>query len=127
MDRSNSFDLLRFVFACFVIITHSYVLAGVKECDFLCQVTGNQMALSYLGVTGFFIISGYLIFQSLLRSENLISYYWKRFLRLYPGLTFVILVTITLASIIYPGGFKNYLIEEDVRKYIVETFKNTGE
>jgi len=78
MDRSKSFDLLRFLFASFVIITHSYALAGTKECDLLCQATGNQMVLSYLGVIGFFIISGYLIFQSLLRSENIISYYWKR-------------------------------------------------
>lgn len=80
--HKNNFDFLRLLFAFFVIITHSFSLSGLRECDALCKITPNHINLSYLGVRGFFIISGYLIFQSLVRSKGLIDYYWKRILRL---------------------------------------------
>ena len=60
--HKNNFDFLRLVFAVFVIITHSYSISGIKEIDILSQLTNGQTALSYVGVRGFFIISGYLIF-----------------------------------------------------------------
>ncbi len=101
--HKNNFDFLRLTFAVFVIITHSYIISGLKDCDFLCQVTPNNINLSYLGVRGFFIISGYLIFQSLIRSRSLINFYWKRFLRLIPGLFVVLLLTVLLGQFIYQG------------------------
>ena len=118
LERNNCFDFLRLVFACFVVITHSYALAGINQCDWLCQYTDGQTVLSYLGVRGFFIISGFLIFQSLIRSKTVAIYYWKRLLRLYPGLIFVITLTILLAPILYPGSIIDYIYEEDVHKYI---------
>lgn len=102
--NKNNFDFLRLLFAFFVIITHSYSLSGLKECDILCQITPNHINLSYIGVRGFFIISGYLIFQSVMRSKGLIDYYWKRLLRLIPGLFVVLLLTVLLAQFIYHGS-----------------------
>ncbi len=102
--HKNNFDFLRLMFAFFVIVTHSYSLSGEKECDILCQVTPNHINLSYLGVRGFFIISGYLIFQSLVRSKGLGDYYWKRLLRLIPGLFVVLLLTVLLSQFIYQGS-----------------------
>ncbi|MDO4225787.1 MAG: acyltransferase, partial [Bergeyella zoohelcum] len=100
----NNFDFLRMLFASFVIITHSYPLTGRKyeaECDIFCQYTGVN--LSYLGVMGFFAISGYLIFQSLMRSKNIIDYLWKRALRIFPGLFVVSVLTMVVLSFIYKG------------------------
>lgn len=101
--RKNNFDFLRLIFASFVIITHSYPLSGVKECDLLCQITEGQISFSHLGVKGFFIISGYLIFQSLQRSDNIIDYFWKRLLRLFPALFIVLILTSILALFVYKG------------------------
>ncbi len=103
-NRKNNFDFLRLIFASFVIITHSYPLSGVPECDFLCQLTNGQVSFSYIGLKGFFVISGYLIFQSLQRSENLIEFFWKRLLRLYPALFVVLLLTLLLAPLVYEGN-----------------------
>lgn len=89
------------LFASFVIITHSYPLTGIDECDFLCQITDHQLVFSSLGVKGFFILSGYLIFQSLERSQSKWDFYKKRFLRLFPALIVVLLLTLILAPLIY--------------------------
>ncbi|WP_213279602.1 hypothetical protein [Chryseobacterium indologenes] len=78
ISRSNNFDFLRLVFASLVIITHSYALSGATQGDPLSQLTNSQMEFSYLGVHGFFIISRYLIFKSLLRCKGLLDYYWKK-------------------------------------------------
>lgn len=104
MTRNNNFDFLRLLFAIFVIVSHSYPLSASSSCDLLCLLTDQKLVFSYIGVSGFFIISGYLIFQSLLRSESLVDYFWKRFLRLFPALFVVLLLTILLAPIVYEGN-----------------------
>ncbi|MCB9263215.1 MAG: acyltransferase [Flavobacteriales bacterium] len=105
MERhQNNFDFLRLLFATFVIITHSYTLTGLKECDILCQISNGQMGFSYIGVKGFFIISGYLIFQSLQRSSTILQYFWKRILRIYPALIVVLLLTVLLVPFVYQSS-----------------------
>ena len=113
----NNFDFLRLLFATFVIITHSYPLSGTIECDWLCEITNSKMLFSYLGVRGFFIISGYLIFQSLLRSKGLVDYYWKRFLRLFPALLLVLLLTVILAPLVYDSNV-SYLSNPSIYSYV---------
>ncbi|MFZ4928700.1 acyltransferase family protein [Chryseobacterium sp. Mn2064] len=103
-SRINNFDFLRFIFASFVIISHSYALSGAAEGDLLSKLTNGQMGFSYIGVHGFFIISGYLILKSLLRCKGLADYYWKRLLRLYPALIVVLLLTVLLAPVVYESS-----------------------
>lgn len=117
MTRKNNFDFLRLVFAIFVIISHSYPLSGIKPCDWLCDLTEGKVQFSYIGVKGFFIISGYLIFQSLSRSKNWMDYFWKRFLRLFPALLIVLLLTIILAPIVYERN-GNYLENKSIYSYV---------
>ena len=81
--QANNFDLLRILFAWFVIVSHSYVLNGVGESDPLGQLTSNYFILSFIGVKGFFVISGYLILQSLTRSKTVLDYVAKRMLRIF--------------------------------------------
>ncbi|WP_106914785.1 acyltransferase family protein [Chryseobacterium aurantiacum] len=101
ISRNNNFDFLRLIFAVLVVITHSYPLSGANGSDFLSQLTFGQMSLSYIGVKGFFIISGFLIFKSLLHCKNLPDFYWKRILRLFPALFVVLLLTVALAPAVY--------------------------
>jgi peptidoglycan/LPS O-acetylase OafA/YrhL len=117
MTKKNNFDFLRLMFALFVIVTHSYPLTGVTECDFLCQITGNQLSFSYLGVRGFFIISGFLIFQSLSRSQTLKQFYWKRFLRLIPALAVVLFITPLLAYFVYQQAGTPYFLNKSAWFY----------
>ena len=100
----NNFDFLRLVFALLVVIAHSYPLSGNSISNqWIYQITTGQIELSNIGLNGFFIISGYLIYQSLDRSKTIINYLWKRILRLFPALFVVLLLTVILALFLYEG------------------------
>ncbi len=109
MDRhSNNFDFLRLIFALFVIITHSYHLLVLPQQDFLSNITKGQLSFSHLGVCGFFTISGYLIFKSLIRSKNATQFLKKRILRLFPGLSVVLVFSIILGAFVTRLSFASY-------------------
>ncbi|UOK43781.1 MULTISPECIES: acyltransferase family protein [Flavobacterium] len=114
----NDFDFLRLIFALFVVIAHSYPLSGnLVAKQWIYQFTGGQIELSNIGLNGFFIISGYLIFQSLERSKSIISYFWKRILRLFPALLVVLLLTILLAPMVYESTTP-YMQNREVFSYL---------
>ena len=102
MNKNNNFDFLRFLFALLVVISHSYPLSVTSESSqWIYQVTNGQIVLAQIGLSGFFIISGYFIFQSLKRSNSIIDYFKKRFLRLFPALIVVLFLTMFLAPFVY--------------------------
>jgi peptidoglycan/LPS O-acetylase OafA/YrhL len=116
---ANNFDIIRILFAWFVILSHSYVLNGNGPTDPLANLTNGYMIFSFLGVKGFFIISGYLIFQSLERSHSIVDYLTKRILRIFPAL--IILLTLTLVAVyfIYPTKQTAYLLDPEIYKYFL--------
>jgi peptidoglycan/LPS O-acetylase OafA/YrhL len=100
--KNNNFDFLRFLFALFVVISHSYALSGsTEENSGLNWLSNGQLFFSQIGLSGFFIISGFFIFQSLQRSKSLSEYYKKRFLRLFPALAVVLFLSLILVSFVY--------------------------
>jgi peptidoglycan/LPS O-acetylase OafA/YrhL len=102
-ERQNNFDFLRILFAVFVLITHAYMFTGISDCDWLCQLSGGQTYFTDIAVKGFFIISGYLVYQSMQRSSSTIDYLWRRILRIYPGMIVVLLLTVCLGWLVYQG------------------------
>lgn len=102
MTKNNNFDFLRFLFALLVVVSHAYPLSGGNESSqWIYKITNGQIVLAQIGLSGFFIISGYFIFQSLVRSKSLSYYFKKRLLRLFPALFVVLLLTIILAPFVY--------------------------
>lgn len=103
----NNFDFLRLVLASFVIISHSYALLGMEDREPLRLLTG--MVFSGIGVSGFFVLSGMLIYTSLMRTERTGLFIRKRFLRIFPGLAAVVLLcTFVLGpglSSLVPGAY----------------------
>jgi len=110
VSRLNNFDFLRLILAIIVIISHSFPLTGNYYNEPLRAITNNELDLGGLAVKGFFVVSGYLIFQSINRSKTFINYLWKRVLRIYPGL-FVMLV-VTLISILFVYESKESVLNE---------------
>jgi peptidoglycan/LPS O-acetylase OafA/YrhL len=88
--HSNNFDIIRFLAAFIVIIKHSNILLG-KPPYWI-----SSQDLPFLGVPIFFIISGYLISISAVRSKNSLDFLWKRTLRIIPGLAIALLFTVFL-------------------------------
>jgi peptidoglycan/LPS O-acetylase OafA/YrhL len=96
--RQNNFDLLRLVAAILVVVGHiEYPYFGHKA-DWFSIVSGQQSG-GGLGVSIFFVISGYLVTQSRQRSASVASFALKRALRILPAVAIWILV---LAVAIYP-------------------------
>lgn len=116
---ANNFDIIRILFAWFVIVSHSYVLNGDGPTDPLASLTNSYMIFSFIGVKGFFIISGYLIFQSLQRSHSIADYLTKRILRIFPGLIVVLVVTLFAVYFIYPTHDRPYLLNPTIYKYFL--------
>ena len=84
----NRFDFLRLVFAGAVFVYHLLVLALLSS-----EGVRNTFAeLAQLSIQGFFVVSGALVYGSLLRSSSLGTYAEKRVRRLYPAYAVIVLV-----------------------------------
>ncbi|WP_185248993.1 acyltransferase [Chryseobacterium bernardetii] len=79
----NNFNWLRLLFSTLVIFSHSFDLTGGSDILF---AQTNSTSFGAIAVAFFFVLSGYLIFQSVENSKSLFDYFWKRALRLFPGL-----------------------------------------
>lgn len=119
--HNNNFDFLRFLFASFVIFSHSYaLLVGDISKDPLFSISGR--VFSEIGVCGFFAISGYLIYQSLHRSSSLFSFVRKRLFRIAPGLfVAILLVTFIIGPIVTNYSTSGYFFSRGTWIY---AFKN---
>jgi len=117
--QANNFDLLRILFAWFVIISHSYVLNGLGATDPLFEATNQTFLFSFIGVKGFFIISGYLIFKSMMVSRSIPEYLLKRVLRIFPALAVVLVVTLVAIYFIYPTGITPFFANKEVFAYFI--------
>ncbi len=118
--EANNFDILRIVFSWFVVISHSYFLNNDSISDPLAWLTGNYLIFSYIGVKGFFVISGYLIFHSLVRSNSVYEYLVKRVLRIFPGLIMALLLSLLAIYFIYPSKKTPFLFNPEIYTYFTD-------
>lgn len=116
--QKNNFDFLRLIFSMFVIITHSIPLSGSGSQDLLELITAKQIDLSYLGLAGFFTISGYLVFESLKRSTTIFSYYKKRVLRIYPGLFVSLIIAVLIGCTVTTVNITRYFSDPSPWRFL---------
>jgi peptidoglycan/LPS O-acetylase OafA/YrhL len=117
MNSRNSFDLLRLGAAAAVIAFHAAQLAGRTPWSV------GQVNLGALGVGAFFVISGYLVTDSRLRSGSLRAFLAKRVLRIEPGLiASLIVIALVIGAFATSLPLGEYLRRKEVYVYVV---KNT--
>jgi len=114
VERQNNFDFLRLLFSSLVIFSHSFPLTGNKE--IISKITNDQIDFGSLSVNVFFIMSGYLIFNSLKYSKTVKNYIWKRCLRLFPALIVMLLVSLVTVTFVYKGN--SILAQKDFYSYL---------
>ena len=84
-NRANNFNLVRFLLATLVILSHSpELIDGDRHREILTRAFGT-LSFGELAVDGFFLLSGFLIVQSWQRRPVLGDFLTKRALRIYPG------------------------------------------
>lgn len=119
-DRNN-FGAVRLVLALAVVVSHSYYLASgiALASEPVFAITGYS--LGQHAVQLFFVLSGLLVAQSLVRN-GLLAYAKARALRIFPGLAVCVLATALIAgplvSTLAPAA---YVTDAGVYRYIVET------
>ncbi len=91
-NRDNNFNLLRFAAATAVLFSHSYPLSGAV--DPLWQKVG--ISFGEIAVDMFFIVSGFLVFASLLVRKSTAAFLWARAVRIYPALIVSVWVSVIL-------------------------------
>ncbi|HHJ19771.1 MAG TPA: acyltransferase [Gammaproteobacteria bacterium] len=105
--RINNFDAMRFFLAIMVIVSHAFVLTlgddpltmDTDDFEPLFQFSGGQITIGDLAVNSFFLVSGFLVTHSYLRSRGYGDYFLKRVRRIYPGFIVAIMVSLGVAWI----------------------------
>lgn len=101
-DHRNAFGFLRLVLASLVIVSHTPELVDGDRHRELLTLAFGTISFGELAVDGFFVISGYLITQSFLRTDDVRTYFAKRVCRIYPGFVvaclFCLLIVAPLAG-----------------------------
>lgn len=122
--RDNNFNLLRLVAACMVIYAHAHTIAQgfidrVPDWsgDVLYDLTG--MDSGRIAVQVFFIMSGFLVAQSLSRSGSLKEFFVARALRLMPALVMSVLVCVfVLGAFFTTNPLSQYLFSGEVKHFL---------
>ena len=109
---SNNFDFIRLALASLVIFSHSYLIFDGTGVDPLQRRFGGHYNVGGLSVNLFFIISGFLISHSLLRSNDVKTYLRKRILRIYPGFAVnLALMLLVFAPLVAPAGVAVFTLD----------------
>jgi peptidoglycan/LPS O-acetylase OafA/YrhL len=98
--RNNSFDFIRFVAAAAVLASHHFALDGQAEPG----VPIFRDSLGGMAVCVFFAISGFLISQSLVRSNRADRFFAARLLRLFPNLLIALAITSLVMMLWFDNG-----------------------
>src|SRR5262245_20221285 len=81
--RENNFTLLRLLFAAAVLVGHAYPITG----NGFDPLSAHLLPYTWVGgiaVSGFFVISGYLVTASF-ENRGIVYFMLSRLLRLYPA------------------------------------------
>ena len=93
LRNNNRFDFIRLLAALLVLFSHCYPLAGRSSEEPLGKILGIE-DLGSVGVAIFFVLSGYLVSQSLQRSPTLLNFAKRRALRIFPALAMVCILCV---------------------------------
>ena len=93
--RANNLTLVRAVLASAVIWTHSVgQVTGKEGVDAFVPWLG--VPISSIAVDGFFFLSGFLVYASLLRRHSVVAFVRARLARLWPGLAVAVLLIVAV-------------------------------
>lgn len=111
--RSNNMDLIRFIAALAVIVSHSFAIAGFQEPKV------GTITLGFIGVAIFFALSGYLITASWNNHPRVSAFMGKRVLRIVPGLAGATFFTVFVIGLLFTSlPIKEYLFSRETIEYL---------
>lgn len=119
---STNINILRFVCAILVIISHSYSIV-LNQYDFISRWFNNQVSLGGIAVAIFFFLSGLYVTKSLMKSKSSVDFIRKRIVRIFPQLFIVVLFCIFIIGPIFSTySILDYFKSIDTYKYVLNIF-----
>jgi peptidoglycan/LPS O-acetylase OafA/YrhL len=117
--HNNNFTLLRLFAASLVIISHGFELpTGITVRDWAYELTYRPF--SWYAVDLFFVLSGYLIFRSWQRNPSASAFIQARFLRLFPGLFVMLVITIFTLGLCFSSlPFRAFMENIETFRYFI--------
>jgi peptidoglycan/LPS O-acetylase OafA/YrhL len=115
--RANNFQLIRLASAVGVVLFHSYALTNHWTDEPLWQHV-PELNFGVLGVSCFFVISGFLVTQSWLARGKILPFVSARVLRIYPALFAAVALTILLAGASSQVGWGAFLTHPQTLEYV---------
>lgn len=114
--RENNLNLIRLIAAFMVVFSHSFILSGNREPVTLFY----NGSYGTLGLNIFFVMSGFLITKSYLRTQNPALFIWARVLRIFPALfCVVILSAFIIGPLITTLPIEEYLTNTKTYSYLL--------
>ena len=108
-EHKNNIGIIRLALASSVIIGHApEQIDGDRHREPLTSLF-HTISLGEFAVDGFFLLSGFLITQSVLRSSRAISFLERRVLRIYPAFVVAFLLSLFLVSMSVGANPLNHL------------------
>ena len=120
VGRDNNLNLLRMLAASLVLISHSFFMpTGDGSVEPLRVAFG--FTLGSLAVDIFFLISGFLVTQSLLVRQDLMQYTSARVLRIWPGLIVMLALTVfVMGPLLTSESLASYFHDKVTWKYLIK-------
>lgn len=119
--KSNNLQLLRFLAAVMVIMSHAFVIStGTSEKEWLISLTQGNLSMGGFSVSVFFCAGGYLIAKSVCRAKTARKYFAARALRIFPLLIVVVLLSMfVLGPMMTSLSLKEYFSSSELYEYIL--------
>ena len=120
--HENNYLIIRFLLSASVIFFHAFALSSDKSLQnptnrFLYPITD----MGGLAVGLFFFLSGLFVSQSYFGDPNVLRFFAKRFLRIFPGLFICLLVTAVLAVLIDdPRHADSHFCSVSFYRYVID-------
>lgn len=113
-EKNNNFDNVRLSLALIVFFSHAVGLSNESNLAVFSRFFDANFA-----VKGFFVISGYLIYQSYIKSHSFIDYLEKRIRRIYPAYVLAISICLLIGILTSSLGWINILISHKTIDYVL--------
>jgi peptidoglycan/LPS O-acetylase OafA/YrhL len=112
-NNANNFDLIRLVLACTVVFHHLDYLSRAPAFQGLRHWFSGALA-----VQAFFVISGFLVYQSYEKSKSALDYFEKRVRRLYPAYVSTVVFFGVVFAMLAPAPALEYLMSWPFLRYL---------
>lgn len=118
VEHKNNFNLLRFVFAAMVLLSHAPELIDGNRRRELLTMAFHTMSFGEFAVGGFFLLSGYLITKSWCNNRDPVAYLGKRIKRIFPAFLVASFISVLIVGPLGAASAHSYFANLDVANFL---------